>query len=152
MSTPGSTPTETQSTRERSWIFITALVLLGVIALAGVLAFSEGRENARALTKADELIAALEDAGAVTPDRDRIVRVLGDDGGATCEDPNEALNRAVLLAQLANGASGPGSRPVIADSRVFQAQLLIIEIYCPDELEDFQEFVDDLKTDDVAGS
>ncbi len=31
-----------------------------------------------------------------------------------------------------------------------KGQLLIIEIYCPDELEDFQEFVDDLKTDDVA--
>jgi hypothetical protein len=41
---------------------------------------------------------------------------------------------------------------VIADSRVLQGQLLIIEVYCPDELEDFQEFVDDLKTDDVAGS
>ena len=152
MSTPASTPTETQSARERSWIFITALVLLGVITLAGVLAFSEGRENARALAKADELIAALEDAGARAPDRDVVARVLGDDGGATCENPNEALSRSVLLAQLANGASGPGARPVIADSRVFQGQLLIIEIYCPDELEDFQEFVDDLKTDDVAGS
>ena len=80
------------------------------------------------------------------------MRVLGDDGGATCEDPNEALNRAVLLAQLSNGASGPGSRPVIADSRVFQGQLLIIEVYCPDELDDFREFVEDLKTDGVAGS
>jgi hypothetical protein len=39
---------------------------------------------------------------------------------------------------------------VIADSRAVRGQLLIIEIYCPDELEDFQEFVDDLKTDDVA--
>jgi hypothetical protein len=28
--------------------------------------------------------------------------------------------------------------------------LLIIEVYCPEELEDFQEFVDDLKTDAVA--
>jgi hypothetical protein len=152
MSTPTSTPTETQSPRERSWIYITALVLLGVLALAGVLAFSEGRETARALTKADELIAALEEEGARAPDRDVVARVLGDDGGATCEDPNEALTRAVLLAQLANGASGPGARPVIADSRVLQGQLLIIEVYCPDELEDFQEFVDDLKTDDVAGS
>ena len=79
------------------------------------------------------------------------MRVLGDDGGATCENPNDALSRAVLLSQLANGATGPGARPVIADSRVFQGQLLIIEIYCPDELDDFQEFVDDLETDDVAG-
>ena len=78
------------------------------------------------------------------------MRVLGDDGGATCADPNDALSRAVLFTQLANGAAGPGARPVIADSRVVQGQLLIIQIYCPDELEDFQEFVDDLKTDDVA--
>ena len=31
-----------------------------------------------------------------------------------------------------------------------KGQLLVIQIYCPDELEDFKEFVDDLKTDDVA--
>ena len=36
------------------------------------------------------------------------------------------------------------------DSRVFQGQLLIIEIYCPDELDDFRSYVEDLKTDDVA--
>ena len=146
-----STAVETQSKRERNWIYITAWVLLGAFVLAGLIAFSSARETAEAQEKADELIAAIEDAGATAPDQDQIVRVLGDDGGATCEDPNEALSRAVLLAQLTNGATGPGSRPVIADSRVFQGQLLIIEVYCPDELEDFQEFVDDLKTDDVAG-
>ena len=147
-----STPTETQSTRERSWIFITALVLLGVVTLAGVLAFSRGVNDAQAQNKANELINALTEVGARTPDVDQVARVLGDDGGATCENPNEALSRSVLLAQLTNGATGPGQRPVIADSRVFQGQLLIIEIYCPDELDDFKDFVGDLKTDDVARS
>jgi Tfp pilus assembly protein FimT len=142
---------ETQSKRERSWIYITALVVLGVLVVAGLIAFSSARETRNAEEKADELIAALEDAGARTPDRDQIVRVLGEDGGATCENPNDALSRAVLLSQLSNGATGPGARPVIADSKVFQGQMLIIEIYCPDELDDFQEFVDDLETDDVAG-
>jgi Tfp pilus assembly protein FimT len=146
-----STGVETQGQRERNWIYITAWVLLAAFVLAGLIAFSSARETAEAQEKADELIAAIEDAGATAPSKDQIVRVLGDDGGATCEDPNEALSRAALLAQLANGARGPGSRPVISDSRVFQGQLLIIEVYCPDELEDFQEFVDDLKTDDVAG-
>lgn len=146
-----STQTETQSTRERSWIYITALVVLGVLVVAGLIAFSSARETRNAEEKADELIAALEDAGARTPDRDQIVRVLGEDGGATCENPNDALSRAVLLSQLSNGATGPGARPVVADSRVFQGQKLIIEIYCPDELDDFNEFVDDLETDDVAG-
>lgn len=146
-----STPMETESKRERNWIYITALVVLGVLVVAGLLAFNSARETRNAEEKADELIAALEDAGARTPDRDQIVRVLGEDGGATCEDPNDALSRAILLSQLSNGATGPGARPVVADSRVFQGQKLIIEIYCPEELEDFNEFVDDLETDDVAG-
>jgi Tfp pilus assembly protein FimT len=146
-----STPTETQSTRERSWIYITALVVLGVLVVAGLIAFNSARETRNAEDKADELIAALEDAGARTPDRDQIVRVLGEDGGATCENPNDALSRAILLSQLSNGATGPGARPVVADSRVFQGQKLIIEIYCPDELDDFNEFVDGLETDGVAG-
>jgi hypothetical protein len=147
-----STPLETQSPRERSWIYITSCVLLGVMVVIGLVTFRAAKESNEANAKADQLIAALEDAGARTPDKDQIVRVLGNDGGATCENPNDALGRAVLFTQLANGAAGPGSRPVIADRRMLEGQLLIIEIYCPDELEDFQKFVDDLKTDDVANS
>ncbi|HEY9408812.1 MAG TPA: hypothetical protein VIP77_04450 [Jiangellaceae bacterium] len=146
-----SIPVESQSKRERSWIYITAGIIFGALIIAGLIAFSSARETREAQEKADQLIAAIEDAGATAPDRDQIVRVLGDDGGATCENPNDALSRAVLLSQLANGATGPGARPVIADSRVFQGQLLIIDIYCPEELDDFKEFVEDLETDDVAG-
>jgi Tfp pilus assembly protein FimT len=145
-----TTPQESQSPRERSWIYVTACVLLGVLTIWAIFAFSSARETKRAQDKADELIAALQDTGARTPDKDQIVRVLGDDGGATCENPNKALSRATLLTLLANGATGPGARPVIADSRAVQGQLLIMKIYCPDELADFQQFVDDLKTGDVA--
>ena len=41
-------------------------------------------------------------------------------------------------------------RPVIADSRVVKGQLAVIEVYCPDELEDFKNYVSDLKYDDVV--
>ena len=145
-----STATESQTRRERTWIYYTALIILGLMVLAALITFRGARETREAQDKADQLIAALEEAGARTPSRDQIVRVLGDDGGATCANPNDALSRAILLSQLTNGATGPGARPVIADSRVVQGQLLIIEIYCPDELEEFQQFVDDLETDDVA--
>jgi hypothetical protein len=76
--------------------------------------------------------------------------VLGDDGGAVCQDPASALSRATLNAQLTNGAAGPGQRPVIADKRVVQGQALIIKVYCPEYIEEFQQVVDDLKFDDVA--
>jgi Tfp pilus assembly protein FimT len=146
-----TTPVETQPARERSWIYITACVILGILLIVGLISFRGQKESNEANQKADQLIAALAAAGARTPDQDQIVRVLGNDGGATCEDPNNALGRAVLFTQLANGAAGPGARPVIVDSRALKGQLLIIQIYCPNELNDFQRFVDDLKTDDVVG-
>jgi Tfp pilus assembly protein FimT len=145
-----STPTENQSPRERSWSYITSIVILAVLVIWGIFAFSSAMETKRAEDKADQLIAALQAAGARTPDKDQIVRVLGEDGGPTCFNPNKALSRATLLALLANGATGPGARPVIADSRVVQGQLLIIKIYCPEDLEHFQQFVNDLKTSHVA--
>ena len=145
-----STSTETQPSRERSVIYVVSVVLLVVLALIGIFTFSSARSTAQAQDKADELIAAIQDAGATPPSKDQIVRVLGDDGGATCTDPNKSLTRAILLSQLANGAAGPGARPVIADSRVVQGQLLIIQVYCPDELEDFKSYVSDLKYDDVV--
>jgi hypothetical protein len=145
-----STVNENQDHRERSWLYITCWVVLIALVVGGLIAFRSATETKNANDKADQLITELKAAGARTPDKDQIVRVLGDDGGATCADPNDALSRSILLSQLTNGATGPGARPVIADSRVFKGQLLIIKIYCPDELDDFQAYVDNLKTDDVA--
>lgn len=146
-----STATETSNPRHRSMLYIGAAVVVVILMIIGLIAFSSARSTKQAEDKADQLIAALQAAGARAPSQDQIVRVLGDDGGATCDDPNQALSRATFLSLLTNGAAGPGIRPVIADSQAVRGQLLIIKIYCPDELEDFQNFVDDLKTDDVAG-
>lgn len=141
-----SVETETSTTRERSVLYIVVSVVLVALAVWAVIAFTSARETERAEEKADQLIQTLEAAGATAPDRDIIIRVLGDDGGATCADPNNALSRATLFAMLANGSGGPGSRPVIVDHRVLRGQLAIIEVYCPDELAEFQEFVDELGT------
>ena len=145
-----STVNENQDHRERSWLYITCWVVLIALVVGGLIVFRSATETKNADDKADQLITELKAASARTPDKDQIVRVLGDDGGATCADPNDALSRSILLSQLTNGATGPGARPVIADSRVFKGQLLIIKIYCPDELDDFQAYVDNLKTDNVA--
>ena len=145
-----STDTETSSKRERTWIYWTALALLIILAVGGIVAYRGAKADREAREKADQLISEIEDAGGTAPSQDQIARVLGDDGGAVCADPNDALSRAVLEAQLGNGASGPGMRATIADSRLLQGEVLIIKVYCPEYLEDFQKYVDDLKTDDVA--
>jgi hypothetical protein len=76
--------------------------------------------------------------------------VLGNDGGPVCADPASALQRAAASGQLSNGAGGPGTRPIIADRRIVEGELAIIAIYCPDQLSEFEEFVDDLRTADLT--
>jgi hypothetical protein len=135
-------------TRRITYVVIGA-ILLGLMVTA-LVAFSSARSTAEAEDKADEFIASIDEAGLPTPSKDQVVRVLGDDGGAVCADPNSALKKAVLHGQLTNGAAGPGIRPVIADNRVVQGELAIIETYCPEELPEFTQFADDLKLDDVV--
>jgi Tfp pilus assembly protein FimT len=145
-----STLHDTSTRRERNLIYIVAVAALVVLAVIGLIAYRGHQSNRDAEQKADELIAAIEQAGFDAPDRDQIVGVLGDDGGATCDDPDSALTKATLRSMLVNGAAGPGIRPVIADSLAVKGQLLIITIYCPDELPRFSEFVDDLTFDDTV--
>ena len=143
--------TSTQKDRRVTYIVITvALVLLLVICLVF---YRSAESNQEAQDKANQLIAALQQAGVrAVPSQEQIVGVLGNDGGAICKNPSSALRQALLFDQLTNGASGPGRRPVIADSRIFKGELAVIQIYCPDELPQFQQMVEQLKTAGVAGA
>ena len=135
-------------TRRTTWMVLTVVFVI----LAGLALFfyraTESTEQARA--KAGQLAAEFAAAGLRVPSTDQIVNLLGEDGGATCQDPNNALKRGALLGALTNGASGPGLRPIIADNKVLQGQLLIVKVYCPEEQEKFAQTVEDLKLDDVA--
>ena len=142
-----STANETQSTRERGVIGTVVLVFLVALAVVATILFIGNRQGERDLDRAQQLLDSFAEAGISVPfTADQVARVLGDDGGATCADPNSALARSTLLAGLSNGAGGPGLRPTLVESRLFQGQLLIIQTYCPDEAEDFQQFVDSLNT------
>jgi hypothetical protein len=147
-----STVEETSTQRDRRIVYAViagALVLLLVIAL---IFYRRAEASQEAQGKADQLIAALEKADVrAVPSQEQIVRVLGSDGGAICKDPTSALRQALLFSQLTNGAAGPGIRPVIVDSKIFKGELLVIQIYCPDELPRFQQMVEQLKTAGVAG-
>ncbi|MDF2562754.1 MAG: hypothetical protein K0R99_4200 [Microbacterium sp.] len=142
-----STANETQSPRERSVISIVAIIVLVAMAVIATVLFVGARQEARGVDKAQQLLDSFAEAGidvSFTPDQ--VAQVLGDDGGATCADPNSALARSTLLAGLSNGAGGPGLRATIVESRLLQGQLLIIQTYCPEEAEEFQEFIDSLET------
>ena len=144
------TVTQKSSTDENRTVYIVAGVVVVALMIIALLTFRSGKESEQAEQKADQLIAALTAVGARTPSQEQVVRRLGDDGGAVCDDPNGSLRKGILLGQLMNGAAGPGMRPVIADNRVVRGQLLVLQVYCPEELPRFQEFVDRLNLSDNA--
>lgn len=130
------------------WIIAVAVVALAIF---GVVAYDQAQDDEEARAKAQQLTQKLQQGGLVVPDQDTIVASLGNDGGAVCENPANALGKAILADQLTNGASHVGRRPVIADSRFVEGELLILQTYCPEEAQEFKdEVVDALKFDDTV--
>lgn len=127
------------------WVYAVIGFVLLVLAGIGLANYRGQKETAAANAKAEQLQTALSTAGLRVPYKDTIVRVLGDDGGAVCQDPGNALRRSTLYGMLTNGAAGPGQRPVLVDNKLLQGQLLIIKVYCPQYIDAFQDVITDLK-------
>lgn len=129
-------------------------IVLGAIFIiliaVGLFVFRSAKSSVEANQKADQLISKITAAGFAAPPKEAITRTLGDDGGSICQDPNNALRRAVLNGMITNGAAGPGQRPVIADSIVVKGEIAVIQIYCPERLADFEQYANDLKFSDVV--
>lgn len=146
------TTVDERSTRtQRMLVYLAVGAVLGALLVAGYLRFHSARVTAEAGAKADRLVTRLTEEGARAPSRDQLVRLLGTDGGAICVDPAAALARATSDTGIANGAGGPGTRPVLAAGTVVRAQLLVIEVYCPAKLAGFQEYVGGLGFADGTG-
>jgi hypothetical protein len=129
------------------WIIIGTLVVLLII---GLISYGTGKDNAEATDKAQQLEQLFEQAGLNVPaDQDQITRALGSDGGPICDNPANALGKALLNSQLVNGASFVGVRPVIADKRIVLGELAVLKVYCPDKLEAYRHKIDGLKYDNT---
>jgi hypothetical protein len=138
----------TQSTRRITYILVGGVIV--VLLVVALVAWNSNKETQAANQKADQLIATLNQAGLATPNKDQIVRVLGDDGGTVCADPELALKKTIMYGLATNGAAGPGLRPVIGDNRLVQAGVAVIKTYCPDELPQFPQTAEQFKTADLV--
>jgi hypothetical protein len=144
---PAAPPEAPQSHRTMYFIIGGVLVVLCVI---GLILYDAAQDNEDAQAKAQQLTQAFEKAGLPVPaDTDQLVASLGDDGGAVCANPANALGKALLADQISNGASFVGRRPVIFDRRFVLGEALILQIYCPEELPGYQDKIDDLKYDET---
>ncbi len=138
---------DTSSTHRRTYIVVgAAFVVLLIVALV---MFRAPKKTAAATAKAQELIAAFELAGLKAPSEQQIVGTFGEDGGPVCETNFDELIQNNLNLLLSNGAAQVGARGVIIDAKVLKGEAIVLGIYCPDRLPEFQTFVDKLKTADL---
>ena len=129
------------------WIIAGVVV---VLVLVGLITYSGEKKDQQAQAKAEQLSQRFEQAGLPVPkDLDIIVRTLGTDGGNVCDNPASALGRALLNDQITNGADFVGRRPVVIDRRIILGEALILDTYCPDELQEFRDKFNDYKVDDT---
>jgi hypothetical protein len=136
----------TRFASQHKWLYLCAIALLLALVVVGLVRYSSVHATNKAQDKANQLADDLAEAGYRRPDPDVLARTLGTDGGLACEDPAGALRTALWKIDMANGATGPGSRPVIADTKAVAAEGLVLKVYCPDKLDDFKEKIEDLRT------
>ncbi|MEU6934149.1 hypothetical protein AB0A05_33940 [Streptomyces sp. NPDC046374] len=141
----------TRFASEHKWIYWGAIVILVGLLITGLVRYSSFKRTNESQKKADQLSQELVKAGYPAPDTDTVQRLLGTDGGQVCQDPASTLKTALYrIQQLSNGATGPGNRPIIADTKAVDAERIVLQVYCPDQVDDFDQAVDDLKTDDTV--
>lgn len=132
-----------------AWIYIAVAAVFVVLLAIGLAVYRTEEKTQAAEQKAEEFVTQLQAAGFTIRDEQRAkdvaVALFGDDGGRMAEDPGGAFVRGLLATRLAT-SGGIASRPVILDRRMFRAEEIALSVYAPDRLEDFREFVADLKT------
>jgi hypothetical protein len=134
--------------RERTIYWIVAGVF-GVLLIVMLVAWNYDRQNEEADQKAQQLIAALEEAGLPAPDQDQIARVLGDDGGQVCETADSELVQGYWKLRLMIGGEFY-VRAAPLDGRIREGLSLVVDIYCPDKRPDIEDFFEGWDFEDVV--
>jgi hypothetical protein len=134
--------------RERTIYWIVAGAF-GVLLIVMLVAWNYDRQNEEADAKAQELIAAFEEAGLPTPDQDQIARTLGDDGGQVCETADSELVQGYWKLRLMIGGEFY-VRAAPLDERIREGLSLVVDIYCPEKRPDIEDFFEDWDFEDVV--
>ncbi|WP_182526464.1 hypothetical protein [Nocardioides dongkuii] len=139
----------TQARALRSSVGAAGLVLavgLGVTGCSAAGSASDsGSDEARTL--AGQLNDRLAASGLPTIDAETAASLYGTDGGVSCENVGE-LQQQLALSQFGNNANN--LRRVVLDPSLVNYDLAVIDTYCPDQLADFEDLVEELDTEDTV--
>jgi GH18 family chitinase len=121
------------------------LVVGGVLAallVVMLITYNYNRSNQEAVAKAEQLIAAFDEAGLRAPSSaETVAEVMGTDGGPVCAATAEGVAQGIAKLNLSVGGAFY-TRPVIADRRLATGLLLVVQTYCPEKVGEVKEFFD----------
>ncbi|ROZ98038.1 hypothetical protein [Gordonia sp. OPL2] len=124
-------------------IYWTVGGVLAVLLVVMMVAWDHNRDNAEAVAKADRLIAAYDANGIPTPlDARQVAEIFGDDGGTVCAAAGSETALGHLKTQIGVGGEFY-VRPIVLTENVFQGLRLIVEVYCPENIDTVREFIAD---------
>jgi hypothetical protein len=121
----------------------TASLALLVVACSPGGTSSEEADSDQAQQLAQQFASAISDAGYSPPPEGTIRALYGEDGGVSCAQAG-GLGQTLGLAGFANPSYG-GRR--FLDPKVKAYDEAVINTYCPDKLEDYQEILGETKTE-----
>jgi hypothetical protein len=142
--------TTTDAARDHRLLYGIVIGVFGILLIVMLIAYDYDKSNDEAEALADELVTKFEDAGLPVPDNtDQLTQTLGTDGGLACQIAGDegAQNRLQTL----QGVGGEFyQRPVRLDRRLVEGALLVVSVYCPDDLAEAEDFVAQLRLDDLV--
>lgn len=124
--------------------WVIAVLIIGILGALATVVWKRQVVNAESLQKAQELHDKAEALGFNVPSVKTLARLFGTDGGPLCETADGHLTQA-LLAYNMSRTGEVNQRSAIIDKRLLEFEELVLEVYCPEKLDEFREFVDRLK-------
>ena len=132
--------------KSHTWIYITLAAVIVALMVAGVLLYHQEKQTREAKAKATEFVTKLRDAGLPAPTEAEAVRLYGVDGGPFAGSPDADLEQAEY--GWWHGTAGAVNRPFRLQGDYVQAARIFVEVYVPQKLAAFDEYVAGLDTDE----
>lgn len=134
--------------KSHTWVYITIIVVIVALMVAGVVTIRDVEESSEAREKAREFTTKLHDAGLPAPTVAEAARLYGVDGGPFAGRPDAELLQAEYTWR--HGTTGPAGRPLILDPDFLEAATIFVAVYQPDRLAEFQEYVNGLELEETT--
>ena len=132
--------------KSHTWVYIVIVVVILAAMVTGAALYHDQKVTREARAKAKEFVTKLHAAGLPAPTEAEAIRLYGVDGGPFAGSPDADLEQAEY--GWWHGTAGAASRPFILDADYVGAARIFVEVYAPDKLAAFDEYVAGLNTDD----